>query len=122
MSVYPVLPQPQAYGYEVGVLLLNLVEAHVPGDTAHARTYDFPVLFQVVDDAVGPKVIRGDRSVEPAIVAAARDLERRGVRAISSNCGFMLHFQAAVSRAVRCENPPWATGRARYRRQRRQRD
>ena len=46
MSIYPLLPQAQAYGYPVGVLLLNLVETHVPGDTANALTYDFPVLFK----------------------------------------------------------------------------
>jgi Asp/Glu/hydantoin racemase len=81
-------------------LLLNLVETHVPGDTAHAETYDYPVLFKVVEEAVGDKVLAGDTSIRPAIIAAAQDLERMGVKAISSNCGFMLHHQDAVRRAV----------------------
>lgn len=100
MPTYKLLPQPQAYGYRVGVLLLNLVETHVPGDTAHAETFDYPVLFRVVEEAVGEKVLSGDASIRPAIITAAQELERMGVKAISSNCGFMLHHQDAVRRAV----------------------
>ncbi len=33
-------------------------------------------------------------------MSAARELERMGVKAISSNCGFMLHYQDAVRSAV----------------------
>lgn len=100
MPVFRILPQPQAYGYEVGVLLLDLTEAHVPGDTAHVATYDYPVLFRVMEGVSGEQVLAGDRSVEPKIVAMARELERMGVKAISSNCGFMLHYQEAVRAAV----------------------
>lgn len=100
MPIYKLLPQPQAYGYRVGVLLLNLVETHVPGDTAHAETYDYPVLFRVVEEAVGEKVLSGDLAIRPAVIAAAQELERMGVKVISSNCGFMLHHQDAVREAV----------------------
>ncbi len=100
MPKYTLLPQPQGYGYEIGILLLDLVETHVPGDTAHAGSYDFPVIFKVVDSANVSSVTNGEKSVEPHIVAAAKELERMGVKAISSNCGFMLHFQEAVRNAV----------------------
>ena len=63
MTIYEVLPQPQAYGYEVGVLLLNFLEPHVPGDTAHAGTYEFPVLFKVVETASVDAITNGDLSV-----------------------------------------------------------
>lgn len=100
MTVYPLLPQPQAYGYELGILLLNLVETHVPGDTANMTTYDYPVLMKVVEAASVNAVTYGDKAIEQDIVAAAQELERMGVKAISSNCGFMLHFQDAVRNAV----------------------
>lgn len=100
MSIYKLLPQSQAYGYEVGILLLNLVETHIPGDTAHARTYDYPVLFKVVEAAKIERVSIGDPSIESDLVAAAQEMERMGAKAISSNCGFMLHYQDAVRRAV----------------------
>ncbi len=100
MPVYKLLPQAQPYGYPVGILLLDLVETHVPGDTAHTATYDYPVLFKVVSEATVDRVTHGDRAVEAALVAAARELERAGVKAISTNCGFMIHYQEAVRAAV----------------------
>ncbi|MBZ0162881.1 MAG: hypothetical protein K8H74_09235 [Notoacmeibacter sp.] len=100
MPIFKILPQPQAYGYRVGVLLLDLTEAHVPGDTAHAGTYDYPVLFKVMEGVRGENVLTGDRMVEPAIISAAQELERMGVEAISSNCGFMLNYQDAVRSVV----------------------
>lgn len=101
MPTYKLLPEAQAYGYPIGLLLLDLVETHVPGDTAHAGTYDYPVLFKVVNEASVDRVTHGDRAVEAALVKAARELERAGVRAISTNCGFMIHYQEAVRAAVR---------------------
>ena len=100
MPTYPLLPQAQAYGYEIGVLLLDEVETHVPGDTAHAGTYSFPVLFQVVKGASATRITTGDPAAEADVVAAARELARMGVKGISSNCGFMLHYQRAVAAAV----------------------
>lgn len=100
MPVYKLLPQPQPYGYQVGLLLLNLLETHPPGDTAHVGTYDYPVLMKVVDAADVGLVTKGDKSIEQDIVAAAQELERMGVKAISSNCGFLVHYQEAVRDAV----------------------
>lgn len=100
MPVYKLLPQPQAYGYQVGLLILNLLETHAPGDTAHVGTYDYPVLMKVVEAADVARVTRGDKSIEADIVAAAKELEQMGVKAISSNCGFMVHYQEAVRNAV----------------------
>lgn len=100
MTTYRLLPQPQPYGYPIGIMLLNLVETHVPGDTAHALTYRYPVMFKVVEAAKVGAVTTGDRSVEPALISAAQELERAGVKAISTNCGFMIHYQEAVRAAV----------------------
>lgn len=100
MTVYRLLPQPQAYGYPIGIMLLDLVETHVPGDTAHALTYRYPVMFKVVEEAKVGAVTTGDRAVEQALIGAAQELERAGVKAISTNCGFMIHYQEAVRAAV----------------------
>ena len=100
MTTYKLLPQAQAYGYEVGILLLDEIETHVPGDTAHAATYDFPVLFKVVPGASAYRVTTGDDAVRASVVAAAQELQEMGVKAISSNCGFMLHYQETVAASV----------------------
>jgi Asp/Glu/hydantoin racemase len=56
--------------------------------------------MKVVEAADVARVTRGDKAIEQEIVAAAVELERMGVKAISSNCGFMLHYQDAVREAV----------------------
>ena len=100
MTIHRLLPRAQAYGYQLGLLLLDEVETHVPGDTAHAASYPYPVLFKVVEGASAYRVTTGDPDVETSIVEAARELEAAGVMGISSNCGFMLHYQHSVSQAV----------------------
>lgn len=100
MPTYPLLPQAQAYGHEIGILLLDEIETHVPGDTAHAGTYPFPVLFRVVTGASATRITTGDPAAEADVVAAAQELARMGVKGISSNCGFMLHYQRAAAAAV----------------------
>lgn len=100
MTLFPLAPQPQAYGYPIGMLLLDLVETHVPGDTANALTYRYPVLFKVVEAMKVERVTAGDPAIEAAVVAAAQELEAQQVKAITSNCGFMLHYQEAVRAAV----------------------
>ena len=101
MTIHRLLPQAQAYGHQLGLLLLDEVETHVPGDTAHAATYPFPVLFKVVEGASAHRVTTGDPAVQASVVAAALELEAAGVMGISSNCGFMVHYQQAVANAVR---------------------
>ena len=100
MTIHRLLPNPQAYGYQLGILLLDEVETHVPGDTAHAATFPFPVLFKVVEGATAYRVTTGDSEIQTNVVRAAQALEAAGVKGIASNCGFMLHYQDAVSKAV----------------------
>ncbi len=96
----PLLPQAQAYGYALGMLLLDEVESHVPGDTAHAGTYPYPVLFEVVAGATAARITNGDPSATGAVVESAKKLARMGVKGITSNCGFMVCYQQAVANAV----------------------
>ena len=95
----PAEAQPQ--GFTVGMLMLDAREPYVLGDPANALTFEFPVLYRVVSGATVEAVATGDRSVLDAIVDGARWLEGGGVRAIVSNCGFMLHYQEQVAAAVR---------------------
>lgn len=100
MPTYKLLPNPQAYGYDLGILLLDHVEVHPPGDTANATTYDFPVLFKVVPGASAYRITTGEPAMRDAVVEAAVELAEAGVQGLSSNCGFMIHYQEAVARAV----------------------
>ncbi|MER8703129.1 hypothetical protein [Mesorhizobium sp. M1273] len=84
----------------LGVLELETKPVELPGFMAGPGTFPFPVKRRQVPGAFTRNVIDGDKSVEAGYAAAARELERQGVSAIVSNCGFTGLFQAAVAEAV----------------------
>ncbi|MER9482860.1 hypothetical protein NKI74_26325 [Mesorhizobium sp. M0494] len=73
-----------------------------PGSIVNPATYDFPItiIMETVMGAWSDIVIRGDPSLEPACIAAAKRLVERGAIAISADCGFFIRHQAAVAAAV----------------------
>src|SRR5262245_20002135 len=90
-----------SYGHAAGILMLDYRGPFIPGDVGNATTYDYPVLFKVVKGLTFECVLAADQSVEADIVAAAQELERFGVRGISSDCGFLVQYQRVVASAVR---------------------
>lgn len=89
------------YGEAIGVLVLDTVFPRIPGDIANASTFDFPVRFKVVCGASPRSVIIGhDRSLLKPFIEGAQELEREGVRAITTSCGFLAMFQQEMADAV----------------------
>ncbi|WP_247985987.1 hypothetical protein [Bradyrhizobium sp. 186] len=89
--------------------ILHLERGLAPGATppAPARgsilnpaTFDFPTISETVAGAWVENVVRGDPTLEPAFIAAARRLVKRGAVAISSTCGFSVRHQPAVAASV----------------------
>jgi hypothetical protein len=89
------------YGHAIGILLLDYRGPFIPGDVGNATTYDYPVLFKLVKGLTLDRVLAGDPEAEADIVEAAEELERFGVRGISSDCGFLVQYQRAVAKAVK---------------------
>lgn len=89
------------YGHAIGILLLDYRGPFIPGDVGNATSYDYPVLYKLVKGLTFDKVKAGDQDVVDDIIEAARELERFGVRAISSDCGFLVKYQARVAEAVK---------------------
>lgn len=90
------------YGPRVGILILDTRFPRIPGDIGNAATFDFPVLYHRVPAASPDRVVRaGDPALLPAFVEGARALEREGVRAITTSCGFLAKFQTELAAAVR---------------------
>ena len=90
------------YGLELGVLMLDTRFPRLPGDVGNAETWPFPAHYAVVKGA-DPSRIMG-KDPDPALLApfveAARDLERLGVRAITTSCGFLAIFQQELQAAL----------------------
>lgn len=90
-----------AYGFSIGVLMLDCAIPFIPGDVGNASTYAFPVQFHLVSAATPDAIaVRQDPEVAPILVEAAQYLVAQGVRAITSNCGFMAAYQGAVADGV----------------------
>jgi len=89
------------FGFTVGILMLDTQFPRIPGDMGNATTFDFPVLYHRVRGASPERVVRqGQRELLPSFIEGARSLEREGVRAITTNCGFLAMFQSEVAAAV----------------------
>jgi hypothetical protein len=89
-----------SYGQDIGILMLDCFCAFVPGDIGNAYTYDYPVLYHMVPGLTSPIVHSGGKQAIDQLIDAAKFLEQQGVKAITSDCGYMLHYQEDVSAAV----------------------
>jgi hypothetical protein len=89
------------YGFSVGILMLDTQFPRIPGDMGNASTFPFPVRYHRVEGASPALVVReGARELLPAFIEGAKLLEREGVRAITTNCGFLAKFQRELAAAV----------------------
>lgn len=98
------------YGYTIGILVIEGYFPRLPGAIGNATTFPFPVLHKVVKGATGKRTVRElgtldaddaryRAAVEPWI-EGARELEREGVRGITTSCGFSALFQEKMAEAV----------------------
>ena len=89
------------YGFTVGILMLDTRFPRIPGDMGNAATFPFPVRYHRVSGAAPDLVVRrGAEGLLPAFIAGARELEREGVGAITTNCGFLVKYQRELAAAV----------------------
>jgi Asp/Glu/hydantoin racemase len=90
------------YGFTVGILMLDTRFPRIVGDMGNAATFAFPVRYHRVAGADPDLVVRrGAEGLLPAFIAGAQALEREGVGAITTNCGFLARFQGQLAAAVR---------------------
>ena len=91
------------YGEAIGILVLETTYPAIPGNVANASTYQFPVRYKVLEgipsdwwcDEEGASERR-----QEIFVQKARELEKEGVRAITTGCGFFAKYQQAISEAL----------------------
>ncbi|MEN3293826.1 MAG: hypothetical protein V7642_3079 [Burkholderiales bacterium] len=101
MKQYRVRAGADCYGFGVGILLIDCSSPFIPGDVGNASTFDFPVLFETVPGATLERLTGpGDDSLTDDLIRAAKKMERMGVRAITSDCGYMVRYQERVADAV----------------------
>lgn len=107
-DLYAPAGQGAVAGHALGILTVEgLWNPLVPGTVHNATTWDFPVYYEIVEETANWRVINlkaeggvFSPKVRDGLIAGAKELERRGIRAISGSCGFMANFQKDVVAAV----------------------
>lgn len=89
------------YGHDVGIVLLDIAVPRAVGDIGNARSFAYPVDFEVADglkgrDMHGPP---SERLFE-IVVSAAERLVARGVKGLGTSCGLLAVYHDQVAERV----------------------
>jgi Asp/Glu/hydantoin racemase len=85
----------------IGIIMLDTVFPRIPGDVGNQHTFSFPVRYRVVKGASPHRVVKeADPLLLQPFIEAARELEKQGVKAIATSCGFLAIFHRELVNAV----------------------
>lgn len=89
------------YGYDIGILMLETTFPRIIGDIGNALTWNFPVRYKIVKNQSSYHTVNSltYEDLEPFILAA-KELEKEGIKAITTSCGFLSLFQQELADAV----------------------
>jgi hypothetical protein len=92
----------------LGILMLDTRFPRVAGDAGRVDSWRMPARLRVVQGASPQRVVH---DADPALLApfldAARRLVDEGAAALTTSCGFLVHFQQALQAAVPV--PVWSS-------------
>ncbi len=87
-------------GAAIGIVHLEVWYPLLPGNVVNATTYPFPVRFKRLKGADQEKILRADPALLDLVIAAGRELEQEGVRAIVGACGYFANYQREAAAAL----------------------
>lgn len=87
-------------GFCVALIDVDWKVPYIPGDVTNAGTWPFPVVYHFLDDVDITLVLKGDPSQREPIMREMKKIAATGVKGISGDCGFLIHYQAEAARAV----------------------
>jgi len=89
------------FGIKIGILMLETQFPRIPGELGNATSFSYPVHYHVVKGASPQRVVREkDPKLLKPFIEGAQELEHFGVKAITTNCGFLAQFQPEVADSV----------------------
>ena len=89
------------YGITIGILMLETIFPRIPGEIGNATSFHYPVRYHIVKGASPNRVVREkDPALLEPFIKGAQELEKFGVKAITTNCGFLGQFQPEIADAV----------------------
>lgn len=87
-------------GNAIGILVLPVWYPLFPGNVANANTYNFPVLYRVLERASVERTLGADPALLGEMIEGGRALEQQGVRAIVAACGYFGNYQKEAAAAL----------------------
>ena len=90
------------YGATVGILQLPANIPMLPGDVGNPTTFDFPVLYELIEE-IDPFWVLAEEPhpvVMEKVIAACKRLTMQGVTTIIGNCGFFANYQPEVAESL----------------------
>lgn len=85
----------------VGILMLETQFPRILGDLGNVNSWDFPVLYKIVQGASASAALSSDSSELLApFIAAGKELVVQGADGITTSCGFLSLFQNELSTAL----------------------
>ncbi len=92
----------QISGYSVGIIYIEDVwYPMVPGNVVNAYTYDFPVRMRAVPNLDIDRLFKADPTIADDIITLGKHMiEKEGIRALCSACGFFGNFHKKVSESL----------------------
>jgi hypothetical protein len=98
------MSQPLHYGKKqplIGIIMLETTFPRIKGDIGNPGTFPFPVLYHTVNGASPQKVvIDADAGLLEGFIEAGQALVSRGVKAITTSCGFLALFHRQMVDAL----------------------
>lgn len=89
------------YGPSIGVLILETSFPRIPGSMGNLHTFPFPVVHKVIKGTgVNNIILNPNLSLVKHFIEGAKELEKEGVKGITTSCGFLGMFQKEVADAV----------------------
>ena len=92
-------PDDHSYARPVATRYFSML----PGTLENGTSYDFPVQYWPLDisaDYDGPRTKTPHVDLGKRMIEAGQELERQGVKLVSTDCGFYAYFQDEVARAL----------------------
>lgn len=99
LQAYHAVNRTPIAGAAIGIITIDYDYVKLPGNVANATTFRFPVTYEVVSFPI-EDLFEGKAELLEQIIATARRLEKKGVRAIVGACGYFNHFQEEIKAAV----------------------
>src|SRR5699024_10693466 len=87
---------------KLGILLLDTIIHRPMGDIGNPSTFPFPVDYKIVEGAMISRIVKQDTemSVIDSFVAAGKELENQGVKAMATSCGFLAIYQKEIQQQL----------------------